>query len=131
MTKTQTPELFVRLLVNLIHCWQLSLSLGNYSLHIIYILTIICFAFRHSFDHQVLRGNRGGTASNTPPCNSKFLSKPQVDRLRRTSTGSMKTEVTDEKSPINEKPLQQAFMKCKYRYGYQVFIADVNSWTQR
>ena len=79
--------------------------------------------YRHSFDHQVLRGNAAGQSANTPPCNSKYLNKPQLDRLRRTSTGSMKTEVTDEKSPINEKPLQQAFMKCEFH-----FIDDGGGW---
>ena len=60
---------------------------------------------RHSFDTEVL------TRSHSPPQNftsknSKLLIKPQVDKLRRISTGSMKIEVTGEKTPTNQSQSQ-------------------------
>lgn len=77
--------------------------------------------FRHSFDHV---GSPSPTTSspppmaqiefsNLPPSHSTHLIKPQAEKLRRISTGSMDIEVTSEKQ-THLHSTGSGFIKCTY-----------------
>ena len=76
-----------------------------------------CWCCRHSFDTEA------EPASPPPhqvefraslPTTNKHLVKPQVEKLRRISTGSMKIEVTGEKTSLDSHVT--SFKKCKQVY---------------
>ena len=76
-----------------------------------------CWCCRHSFDTEA------EPASPPPhqvefraslPTTNKHLIKPQVEKLRRISTGSMKIEVTGEKTSLDSHVT--SFKKCKQVY---------------
>lgn len=88
--------------------------------------------FRHSFDHV---GSPSPTASsptlmsqiefsNLPPTDSTHLIKPQAEKLRRISTGSMDIAVVSETQPLHSSG--SGFIKCMYLYIITMFnVSDL------